>query len=232
MSDIGFALNYTNLYLIDTTPDGETHTWARLGRGINTVSNNDSDSTEDYTDYASDGNTETEVTGGSHGYTFEGDRDYNNAAQNYVAGLRFEKGEGRKTYLKHIAPNGASIVTDGVVANIVDGGGDANARGTFSFDFNFGNDMEFDAGASTEVPKSVTATAVSVKVGATSAIAPNVEPTTASAACAYAVDDPSIATVDDDGNVTGVKTGSANVSIKCMAKPTVKTVVKVTVTTA
>ena len=37
MSDIAFALNYTNLFMIDITPDEATPTWARGSGGNNSA---------------------------------------------------------------------------------------------------------------------------------------------------------------------------------------------------
>lgn len=58
--DLGFPLNYTNLYLIDVTPDGPERTWARLAAGITTVEVNDSDETVDSSYYDGEGVSSTD----------------------------------------------------------------------------------------------------------------------------------------------------------------------------
>lgn len=228
--DIGFAPNYTNLYLIDITPTGPSRTWARLGQGISTAENDDDETKSDDEYYDGDGSPTTDVTSNKVGYTFEGNRRYGNAAQDYIANLRTKVGEDRKTNFRHIEPNGSMLEGPCTITDIVATGGDAGDKGTFECGVYFNGMPNYVPSDSTTAPDSVTVTAVSVAVGATSEVNPTVTPTSAPSTCAYAVDDTTIATVDDSGVVTGVKVGTCNLSVKCMAKPSVKETVKVTVT--
>ena len=59
---------------------------------------------------------------------------------------------------------------------------------------------------------------------------PSVLPEGASTRCLFAVEDTSIARVGTDGTVTGIKAGKTRLAVKCAAKPSVSTVVEVTVT--
>lgn len=230
MSDIGFELNYTNLYLINTTPEAEEPSWARLGQGVATMDFNDSDTTEDAAYYDGDGLSDTVVTGGSAGYSASGDRCYGNAAQDYIAGLRFERGQKRVTDFKHIEPDGGAITGKVTITNIVSGGGDANDKGAFGCDLTWNSGVAYEQPHYEEAPSELSVQAVSVTVGGTAQVAVTATPAQTSDACAYASSDTSIATVDDAGNVKGVQAGTCQISVKSIVRPSVKAVATVTVT--
>ena len=232
MSDIGFAPNYTNLYLLNITPDASEPTWGYIGPGISSAETNDDEETDDTAYYDGGGVSGQDVTGVTAGYSFSGNRKYGDPVQDYVTSLRLQTGEGRKTQLRHIAPNGELFEGNVTIQNITVNGGDANDKGTFGFDAMFDGIPTFGAGTKTKMPESVTAQDVSVTVGSTSSVSPSVTPSTASAQCVYAVQDDSVATVDMEGNVKGVKEGTTKLSVKCVARPSVVFVVTVTVTAA
>lgn len=227
--DIGFALNYTNLYLIDITPDKPTHTWARLGCGITGVEVDDSDNTSDSSYYDSEGVTATDVTGTTIGYKFSGEREYNDPAQNYVASLRTVSGAKRKTYLRHINPMGEVLTGLGTITDIVDGGGDANSKGTFEFGFHYAGNPTYEGSPASVLPESITAADVTVQVGQTLAYDTKVSPATANKFCVFASSDTSIATVTDDGSVTGIAKGECEISLKSVVLPSVTAKIKCTV---
>lgn len=233
MSDIGFAPNYTNLYLLNITPDAPEPTWAYIGPGISSVETNDDEETDDTAYYDGGGVSGQDVTGVTAGYTFAGNRKYGDLVQEFVVSLRLQTGEGRKTQLRHIAPNGEMFEGTVTIQNIEVNGGDANEKGSFSFDAMFDGIPSFIAGDKTKTPESMEVAAPqSLTVGGTAALQPTVAPTTASAWCVYASQDDSIAKVDALGNVTGVKAGTTKVSVKAVAKPSVVQVVEVTVSEA
>ena len=228
--DLGYMLNYTNLYLIDITPKGPERTWARIGQGIQNVSPNDSKSTESFTDYASEGGTTNTVQKDTFGYQFTGYRCYGNAAQDFIESLRFKDGEDVVTNFKHIAPNGAAVVCEVAVTDISMFGGDANAKGDVSFNLLINGVPTFeDPMAGDDVPTQLSADAVTVDVGATAPIVLTAQPEGATTSAAFASSDVETATVDDAGNVTGVKAGSCKVSVKSVVKPSVVCEVEVTV---
>lgn len=228
--DIGFAPNYTNVYLLDITPNSSTPTWAYCAAGIATVEVDDSEETDDTAYYDGGGVSSEDVTGVTLGYNFSGDRRYGDAVQDYVAGLRGETGQGRVSHLRHVSPDGSAIQGECVIRDIVIGGGDANDKGDFQFGVTFRGQPTYVEPSATTLPESVTASEVSVAVGSTASVTATVTPETASSQCLYAVEDASIATVDGSGTVTGVSAGETQVSIKCAAKPSVLTTVTVTVT--
>lgn len=227
--DIGFAPNYTNVYLIDTTPASEP-TWAYVGPGISSVEPDDDEETDDTAYYDGGGVSSEDVTGVTLGYSISGNRRYGDAAQDYIVGLRGETGQGRVTHFRHVSPDGAAIEGECVVRDITIGGGDANDKGDFEFGVTFRGRPIITEPTASQLPESVSAQEVSVAVGETASVSPTVTPDTASGQCLFAVEDPTIATVDGEGNVKGVKAGSTQLSVKCAAKPSFVAVVKVTVT--
>ena len=56
-----------------------------------------------------------------------------------------------------------------------------------------------------------------------------VTPAEANAKCFFASGNTDVATVDSDGNVTGVAAGEAVITVRCASKPSICTQVKVTV---
>lgn len=228
--DIGFAPNYTTLNLIDITPTASDPTWAYLGPGIVTVEL-DSDETVDDTQYYDGGGVAyNEVTGIALGYSVSGDRKFGDAAQDFICGLLLETGEGRKTRFKRIMPDGRAFEGGVTVTDIVDGGGDADSKGTFSCSLKFNGIPEFTSPTKTSMPESVTASDLSVVKDETEAVGATVTPNSASNTCVYAIKDTSVATVDMLGNVTGVAVGTTELTIKSVVKPSVVKTIGVTVT--
>lgn len=230
--DIGFAPNYTNLYLIDTTPTAPKPTWAYLGPGIATIEPDDEDQTDDKGYYDGGGAQAEDVTGVKLGYTVEGDRRYGDPAQDYIRNLRTQTGEARRTNLMHVEPDGNAYEGEVIVKDIKIGGGDANDKGGLEFGMTFAKAPKITEPTKTQMPEEVTLEDVTVAEGATVEAKPTVTPESASGWCVYAIKDHDVARVDGMGNVTGVKQGETEMTVKCVAKPTVSKTVKVTVSGA
>lgn len=228
--DIGFALNYTNLYLINVTPEAEKPTWARLGQGISSAKPNDSDETSEDYYYDGDGGSDSAVTGGSHGYDFSGHRYYGNRAQDFIAGLKFKTGAARITDFMHIGPDGRTISGKATVKDIVDNGGDANSKGEFSCSIMYNGAPKVEPAKGHQFPSTISASPLSLTAKKTEPLVVTVQPETASKAVAFASSAPDKVTVDDFGNVTAVAQGKATISMKSVALPTVTATVDVTVT--
>ncbi len=228
--DIGFALNYTNLYLIDITPNGTSRTWARIGQGITSTGDESDEETEETYYYDGDGNADEDVTGVKIGTSFEGHRYHGNAAQDFIAGLRFKKGSDRITTMRHIAPDGTMAEGKVTIKEIKVTGGDANEKQTFSFTTTWKGMPNITPASAAAIPTAIAAQAVSVAAGETTAISATASPSGAAQSFAYASSDVEVATVDDAGNVKGVAAGECEVSIKSIVAPGVSTTVAVTVT--
>ncbi|MBC2370151.1 hypothetical protein HBP99_16090 [Listeria booriae] len=82
-----------------------------------------------------------------------------------------------------------------------------------------------------EVPTTLNAAALSVKVGETKPIVLTVEPETASKAATFISKDTAIATVDGAGAVTGVKAGTVDINYFSAFDTTITGVAEITVTT-
>lgn len=82
-----------------------------------------------------------------------------------------------------------------------------------------------------EVPTTLTATALSVKVGEKKPIVLTAVPETASKAAIFVSMDTAVATVDGSGAVTGIKAGTVDINYFSAFDTTIKGVAKITVTT-
>lgn len=229
-TDLGFAPNYTHLYLLNLTPNAAAPTWGYIGAGISSIEADDDEETSDDAYYDGGGVSSNDVTSIKAGYKFDGNRKYGDPVQDYVAKLRYETGSARITNLKHIAPNGEIEEGSVTIQGITTGGGDANDKGSFSFSAYFNGRPSYTEGDKKQFPETVEAQPVNVAVGKTAEAKPTVTPETASSACVYAIEDDAIATVDQNGVVKGVKTGTTKLSIKCVAKPSIRKTVEVKVT--
>lgn len=231
-SDLGFARNYANALEINITPDADEPTWAILSRGITSITPSGNESTEDKDYYDGYGVPTTDVTSTQIQYAVEGDRCYGDPAQDFIVSRALETGEGRKTQFRHTAANGDVIQGNCTLLNLTPNSGQGEASGLGAFSCTIATDgrPDFTEATKLELPESVTAEAVSVSVGGKSRIEPEVTPTGANPKCFFASGDTSVATVDSDGNVTGVAQGTCNVTVRCAAKPSVSHTVAVTVT--
>ena len=232
MSDIAFTLNYTNLYLINTTPGADVKTWERVGAGINSVDWEGNEEVSQDAYYDGEGLSSSDVTGGQMVGTFEGHRKYGDPAQDFIASTMIDYGDGRKTDFRWVAPDGQILEGEVTIANVKPGGGDPNAKSDFKFEVHFNGMPSYVPGDASAFPESVTCTAVTVKVGASIAAGATVTPAGASPALVYGIEDDSVATVDASGNVHGVKAGKTKLSIKSAVKPLVNVSCEVTVSAA
>lgn len=227
--DIGFAMNYANLYEINVTPEAAAPTWERVAAGINSVEWEGNEEVAQDSYYDGDGLSSSEVTGGQIVGTFEGHRIHGNPAQDFIASRLVAYGADRKTDFKWIAPDGQTLEGIVTIANINPQGGDPNAKSDFGFEVHFNGMPSFTEGDSDTFPEAIQATAVTVKVGGTASVNPTITPEKASPAVAYAIEDTNIATVDANGTVKGVKAGKTKVTIKSCVRPIIAIQADVTV---
>lgn len=225
MSDIGFALNYTNLHEIEIPGRG----WARIGAGIQSVDPSGNEESDQTGYYDGEGLASTLITGGQVTLAFSGHRKYGDAAQDYIASLALEYGSARNTRYRWTAPDGQRINGQCTIANIKPGGGDANSKSSFEFELHLNGRPTLTAGDASGFPTSITASDITAAVGASASVGAAVLPNTASNALAYAVENDEIATVSSDGIVTGIMVGQTKLSIKSMVKPSVAVEVGVSI---
>ena len=127
MADI-INLNYQSTLEIDTTPGSNSPTWARLCKGFANLTEALNEVLYQASYICDNGWGSTEVTGGQYICTLTGVRYTDNEAQDYIFSpeMMYEFGDKRKTQLKITKPNGKTITWDVTLANITEGGGDAN----------------------------------------------------------------------------------------------------------
>lgn len=172
-----FELNFQDLYEIDTTPL-TTATWVRLAVGISSgePDGNDETAQDQYLD--GDGFKSTDVIGAQFIVSFSGHRVVGNPAQDYIAALKLELGDARKTHLRYTDAAGNVISGSVTLAKIKEGGGDAGAKKTFSFEAHFNGKPSFAAHtAATALTSTVAAGAA---IGTTSFTATPAGPNTLS----------------------------------------------------
>ncbi|MFX3618726.1 MAG: phage tail tube protein [Sporolactobacillus sp.] len=139
---MAFNLGVKNQFFVDTSgkqslDDSETATFVKLAAGISSVTPTPGDTTDNTAYYDGGGFANTDVTGLNYSLAFTGNRVNGDAAQDYISGLRFTTGDDRKVLLKHIDPLGNIDIALVTLSDIIDFGGDANAKQTFSFTANF-----------------------------------------------------------------------------------------------
>lgn len=232
MSDFGYAPNYTNILEVNVTPNEAEATWAWVAPGINNITNDASEETSEDEFYDSEGSTDTEVTKLTRGFTVEGYRRFTDAFQNYVASIADLTGEDRRTQYRLTSPDGKVIQANCTIKDIKAGVPDGAPSDRMPFSCSIvqnGSYTSVTPAAGASLPESVNATIAALTVKKSVTISPTVTPSTASQRCLYGVSDDSIATVTNDGVLTGVSAGKVNVMIKCAAKPSVFTTVEVEV---
>lgn len=137
-----FELNFQDLFEIDTTPL-TTATWVRLAVGVSTAEpdNNEDIAQDKYLD--GDGFGSSDVIGAQHIVSFSGHRVVGNTAQDYIAAMKLELGDARKTHLRYTDAGGNVISGNVTLANIKEGGGDAGAKKDFTFEAHFNGKPTF-----------------------------------------------------------------------------------------
>ncbi|WP_125570926.1 phage tail tube protein [Lacticaseibacillus songhuajiangensis] len=138
----GFALNWQNGFEIDVsgTKDpakAENAKWEKLAAGINnfTPSLNETATNDVYMD--GEGFGSTDVTGKRLQIAFTGHRLEGNAAQDYIASHVLDIGDKLKTLGRWTQTDGATIVGQVTLSDIVTSGGAPGAKQTLSFNMAF-----------------------------------------------------------------------------------------------
>lgn len=135
MNDLSRQKNALTKYEVAAV--SETPEWLELGKWITNVTDDTEDTTEDFSDYAGDGTVSVDVTGVAESYGFEGTYDKENAAMKYIADMRHELGEGRKTLFRVTDPDGETFTGQATVSDIVYRGGEASGYPEFGCSIRF-----------------------------------------------------------------------------------------------
>lgn len=108
-----------------------------IGIKITSVESSPNDQTKEEAYYDGDGTLETTVTGSKYSYAISGYRAYGDPAQDFIAGLKYKKGNGRKVNFMITQPDGTTETGQATVSEIIDGGGVASDEATFSCTITF-----------------------------------------------------------------------------------------------
>lgn len=230
--DIAFSLNYTNVYEIDITPWETEPTWAWIAAGITNVTPTPNEVLDQTAYYDGGGQASTDVTGGQMVYAFSGHRKYGDAAQDYIVSLDYSYGEERKTNFRHIAPDGRIVQNTVTIANIVPGGGDANAKSDFSFELHNDGTPVIVPADMKGMPETISVEPITLKVGETQKVEATVTPEGASTVFLYTTGDDDVATVTADGKLKGITEGKTQLIVRSALKPAVNVMVDIEVQAA
>lgn len=228
---LDFAPNYCHIIEIDITPKEDKITWASALEGITNVKPANEETKDEDEFYDMLGYTDSNVTKVKPSIAFTGFRKYGAKAQDYIQSKALSILNERKTSYRWIMPDGTTLQGNCTLCDLVPGSelGDANNKGDFTFTMAINTIDTKIIGNAVYAPESISATDVTATVGATTPIGATITPTDSNQAAHYVIEDESIATVDSDGNVTGVTAGSTIVTIKAASKPSITKQVKVTV---
>ena len=121
----------------ETAPTSEG--WLKLGKYIQTISDDTQVASEEEGDYDGDGTPEVTITSVAKAYSFEGYFDPENEAQALIAGLELKISDERKVWHKVIRSDGKKqwVGRATLVDQIVVGGGEATAYEIFSCKIRF-----------------------------------------------------------------------------------------------
>ena len=139
----GFLLQSKNKLEINTTPDAEEPTYARLAAGITDLEPDPNEEIAQDVYLDGDGFGESDVTGAQLIVSISGHRKYGDPAQDYIYGLQMELGPARRTTFRLTLPDGATYEGPCTIANIVGPGGAAGERGAISFEIHFAGKPEY-----------------------------------------------------------------------------------------
>jgi hypothetical protein len=133
-------------FQLDTTGGTATPIWATLASGIKNVSiaNNEKLVQDSYLD--GNGFGSSDVIAAQLVLTFSADRDFGDAAQNYIFGKLLSLGTNRHTKFKWTLPDAGVYTGDCTIANISGPTGDAGAKGELKFEVHFNGQPTFTAG--------------------------------------------------------------------------------------
>jgi hypothetical protein len=127
-------LNFQTLFELDTTPEGASRTWARLGDGLTSASPATNEKLDQKAYLDDDGGQTSEVTGFQLTYSFSGDRIPGNAAQDFIFSKVLDLGAARHTNFRATGADGTVILGEATIAQIQLPGGDANSPAAIGFE--------------------------------------------------------------------------------------------------
>lgn len=102
-----------------------------LAKHIRTVNAENNEDVSEEAFYDGDGTVTKDIVGIQKGYTFEGDYNADDEAQEFIAALEFETGDARKVWFKQERTDGMVLEGLATVTDISTAGGEASEFATF-----------------------------------------------------------------------------------------------------
>ncbi|MBC6163296.1 capsid protein [Listeria booriae] len=134
----GFVLNALTEYAVaEASGEIGTAVWLPLAAGIQSVSPDSDETTDDTAYYDGGGSKEVTVTGITESYTATGHRKYGDKAQDLIAGKFRKTGDDRNLLFQIKQPDGITVAGLASVTEIKPFGGDAAEKGEFSAKISF-----------------------------------------------------------------------------------------------
>lgn len=134
-----FDLNFKNSLEIDINGgtdlenDKANANWAKLSRGISSITPSAADKTDATPYWDGEGFSDTEVTGKNITFALSGHRVMGDPAQDYVASHFLDIGDKLRTLARWTDPAGNVVESVATMTSIVPFGGAADVKQTFSF---------------------------------------------------------------------------------------------------
>lgn len=246
-------------YVADYDPENpntipEPAAFFPLASGVTTIEDDSDENTDDYGDYAGDGNPGSTLTSYAEKWNFEGRYDPSDKAQALIAGKkRTPTDDGRRLWHLIKQTDGVTVLGVAKALEIKAGSGDATDYQEFSGHLDYdetprdavmtGDKKQGvlsvgwkDDSKPADVPVesvSFSKTEDTVQVGKTIKSVAAVKPDNATdKAVIYTSSDTKLATVDADGTVTGVAPGTATITAITHADSSKTGTMKVVVTAA
>lgn len=133
------TLNYDYTFEIDTTPNTDVETFARVGDGFNNATTALNEALYQASFLTDGGYGSTEVTGGQLTVTLSGVRKIGDDAQDYIFSdaVKNNFGKARKTSFRMTDTQGNAISGNCTLAKISESGGDSNQPNAVSVEIHF-----------------------------------------------------------------------------------------------
>ncbi|MBC2190535.1 phage tail tube protein [Listeria booriae] len=134
----GFVLNALTKYdIAEITDDITTAVWLPLAAGIQNITPDADETTDDTAYFDGGGSKETTVTGVTESYTVSGHRKFGDAAQDLIASKYRKTGEDRDIFLRIRQPDAIQVAGAASLSEIKPGGGDAAEKNEFGTKISF-----------------------------------------------------------------------------------------------
>lgn len=228
---LDFAPNHAHIIELNITPEEASPTFAWAQRGILECAPESDETTSEDPYYHQLGQIATSIDAIKVSIAISGHRMYGDPVQDFVQSRALLTGKDRETQYRWTMPDGTVLAGDCTLAELVPGSGmgEANAKGDFGYKICLNTVDVENPGEAVLLPKSITVTAVTASISKDTQAKASVLPQGANQKCHYAIGDASIATVDQDGNVRGIKAGKTTLTVKAASKPSVHAQCDVTV---